>query len=120
MAAAPRAEQERVMSIVTSVQPLSLRFPGIQIDSTVEITELPLENIGVPTLIISARDDLFNTLPAAEFTASKIPGAKLIIYDAGGHLMVGHRREVHEAVRTFLAGVGLLPPPRTAATATRK
>jgi pimeloyl-ACP methyl ester carboxylesterase len=39
----------------------------------------------VPTLVISARDDLFNTLPAAEFAASAIPNAKLIVYETGGH-----------------------------------
>jgi 2-hydroxy-6-oxonona-2,4-dienedioate hydrolase len=52
-------------------------------------------------LIISARDDLFNTLPAAEYAASRIPGAKLIIYETGGHLLVGHEMEVRDAVRSF-------------------
>ncbi|MGB8734981.1 MAG: alpha/beta hydrolase [Rhodomicrobium sp.] len=99
---APQAGRERVMSIVRSIEPLSLRFPGINVDSTADLHELPLEKITSPTLIISARDDLFNTLPAAEFAASKIPGAKLIVYDTGGHLLVGHEQEVRTAVRTFL------------------
>ena len=34
------------------------------------------------TLIVSAWDG-FNTLPAAEFAACKIPGTKLIIYEEG-------------------------------------
>ncbi|MGO4642541.1 alpha/beta fold hydrolase [Mesorhizobium sp. 2RAF45] len=42
---------------------------------------MPLEEITAPTMIISARDDLFNTLPAAEFAAGNIPGAKLVIYN---------------------------------------
>jgi pimeloyl-ACP methyl ester carboxylesterase len=41
----------------------------------------PLEEINVPTLVISAPDDLFNTLPAAEFAANSIPNAKLVVYD---------------------------------------
>lgn len=65
VAAAPRAERNRVMSIVKSVEPLSLRFPGINIDSAPALHVLPLEVITAPTIIISARDDLFNTLPAA-------------------------------------------------------
>jgi 2-hydroxy-6-oxonona-2,4-dienedioate hydrolase len=65
-----------------------------------------LGKITAPTLIISARDDGFNTLPAAEFAASKIPDAKLIIYDTGGHLMVGHQEAVRTAVRSFLAAAG--------------
>ncbi|MCV3205495.1 alpha/beta hydrolase [Mesorhizobium sp. YC-39] len=107
--AAPRAEQNRVRSIVESVEPLSLRFPGINIDSTPELHKPPLEEITAPTIIISARDDLFNTLPAAEFAAGKIPGAKLVVYDTGGHLLVGQVKEVRKAARTFLASAGLIP-----------
>lgn len=102
LAALPQAERERVMQIVNSVQPLSRRFPGINIDSNSELTRLPLEEIAVPTLVISARDDLFNTLPAAEFAASTIPNARLIVYDTGGHLLAGRDQEVREAIRDFL------------------
>lgn len=109
VAAAPRAERNRVMSIVKSVEPLSLRFPGINIDSAPALHVLPLEVITAPTIIISARDDLFNTLPAAEFAAAKIPRAKLVVYDTGGHLLVGQQQDVRMAVRTFLAGAGLTP-----------
>ncbi|MDX8482424.1 alpha/beta hydrolase [Mesorhizobium sp. VK24D] len=109
VAAAPQAERGRVMSFVRSVEPLSLRFPGINIDSAPELHELPLEDITAPTMIISARDDLFNTLPAAEFTAGKIPGAKLVVYDTGGHLLVGHAQQVRDAVRVFLEGAGVIP-----------
>ncbi|RWH81329.1 MAG: alpha/beta hydrolase [Mesorhizobium sp.] len=109
VAAAPRAERNRVMSIVKSVEPLSLRFPGINIDSAPALHVLPLEVITAPTIIISARDDLFNTLPAAEFAAAKIPRAKLVVYDTGGHLLVGQQQDVRMAVRTFLVGAGLTP-----------
>ena len=63
---------------------------------------MPLDRITAPTLIVTARDDLFNTLPAAELTAEKTPGAKLIVYETGGHLLVGHEQEVRQAIRTFL------------------
>lgn len=107
----PRGEQEQVMKIVRSIQPLSLRFPGINIDSTPQLRELPLERITAPTLIISARDDLFNTLPAAEFAASKIRGSKLIVYETGGHLLVGHDKETRDAIRAFLARTGRVSQP---------
>ncbi|OHV64513.1 hydrolase [Mesorhizobium sp. LCM 4577] len=106
---APQAERERVMSFVRSVEPLSLRFPGIKIDSVPELHELPLKEITAPTMVISARDDLFNTLPAAEFASGKITGAKLIVYDTGGHLLVGHAQQVREAIRGFLEGAGVRP-----------
>ncbi|AZO21831.1 alpha/beta hydrolase [Mesorhizobium sp. M1E.F.Ca.ET.045.02.1.1] len=107
--AAPQAERDRVMSFVRSVEPLSLRFSGINIDSAPELHELPLEEITAPTMIISARDDLFNTLPAAEFAAGRIPGAKLVVYDTGGHLLVGQAQQVRKAVRVFLEGAGVIP-----------
>ncbi|TGT53647.1 alpha/beta hydrolase, partial [Mesorhizobium sp. M2E.F.Ca.ET.166.01.1.1] len=66
------------------------------------------EEITAPTMIVSARDDLFNTLPSAEFAAARIPGAKLVVYDTGGHLLVGREQEVRTAIRTFLAGAGLI------------
>ena len=110
LADAPRSERDRVIAIVRSVQPLSLRFPGINIDSTPDVFELALERIGAPTLVVSARDDLFNTAPAAEFAARRVPGAKLIVYHSGGHLLVGHGREIRAEVRDFLAEAGLTSP----------
>lgn len=110
VALASRVERDRVMSIVRSVEPLSLRFAGINVDSVPPSRNSPIKNIAAPTLIISARDDLFNTLPAAEFAANKIPGAKLVVYDAGGHLLVGHEADVRAAVLTFLARQGVIAP----------
>jgi 2-hydroxy-6-oxonona-2,4-dienedioate hydrolase len=108
LAAAPQVERDRVMTIAGSVEPLSRRFRGINIDSTPDLHELPLERIAVPTLIMSARDDLFNTLPAAEFTAGKIPGSELVVYDTGGHLLVGRIEDARARVRSFLGAAGLL------------
>ena len=102
VAAAPETERDRVMRIVRSVEPLSLRFAGINIDSVPDLRRPPLERITAPTLVISARDDLFNTLPAAEFAANTIPGATLRVFDTGGHLLVGRSQETRDAVRSFL------------------
>jgi pimeloyl-ACP methyl ester carboxylesterase len=107
LAHAPHSERERVMAIVRSIEPLSQRAAGINVDSAEVLTELPLERIAAPTLVISARDDLFNTAPAAEYTAARIPGAKLIVYETGGHLLVGRGPEVRGAVRAFLTGTGI-------------
>jgi pimeloyl-ACP methyl ester carboxylesterase len=107
--ASPRDDQDRVMRIIRSIEPLSSRFSGLNIDSNPKLGPLPLETIPVPTLIISARDDLFNTLPAAEYAASKIPNATLVVYDTGGHLLVNRTGEVRDAVKRFLASAGLAP-----------
>jgi pimeloyl-ACP methyl ester carboxylesterase len=103
VAASPPAEQERVGTVVRNVLPLSRRFPGINIDSTPGLHPLPLEAITAPTLVISARDDLFNTASAAEYTAAGIPNAKLVIYDTGGHLLVGREAEARKVIADFIA-----------------
>ena len=108
VAASHKVEQERVMNIVRAIKPLSLRYPGINVDSAPNLRELRLGTITAPTLIISARDDGFNTLSAAQFAANKIPNAKLIIYDTGGHLLVGRQDAVRAAVGSFLATAGLV------------
>lgn len=100
--AAPE-QRARVLRIMNSVQPLSMRFAGINIDSQPALHELPLDKIAAPTLVVSARDDLFNTSPAAEYAASRIPGAKLVIYETGGHLLVGREEETKDLVQEFLA-----------------
>lgn len=104
--AATPQEREAVFGIVRSVQPLSRRAAGINLDSIPDTLRSPLERIAVLTLIVSARDDLFNTLPAAEFAAASIPHAELVVYDTGGHLLVGHSEEMKRTVRGFLSRVG--------------
>lgn len=117
VAAASKSEQDRVMDLVKSIEPLSERFAGVNIDSHPDLRALPLETVTAPTLISSARDDLFNTLPAAEYAASKIPGAKLIVFETGGHLGVGHQKESRKAIRDFLDGLAMNPPALPSYTA---
>jgi 2-hydroxy-6-oxonona-2,4-dienedioate hydrolase len=103
-ARASPAERERVNEIMKSIQPLSRRIEGIRNEAAITLGPLPLERIAAPTLVISARDDLYNTLPAAEHLAEHIPDAKLVVLDSGGHLMVGHGGEVEGAIAHFLEG----------------
>ncbi len=112
---AARAEQDAVGQMLRDIEPLSRRFRGINIDSNPGLHPLPLEAITAPTLIISARDDLFNTAPAAEFAAARIPSSKLVLFDNGGHLLMGHRRELRQLITEFLTNNAALLRPREAA-----
>lgn len=105
VAAGLLADKRRVAQLVGDVLPLSQRFRGINIDSTPDLQRPALETIAVPTLVISARDDLFNTLPAAQFAAAAIPHARLVTFDTGGHLLVGRGAEMRALAAEFLAGV---------------
>lgn len=96
-------ERARVTEIMRSILPLTRRVPGVAIDSSIEIAPWPLEQIRVPTLIISASDDLFQTLPGARFTAEHIAGAELKILESGGHLMLGQSEQIRMWIDDFLA-----------------
>jgi pimeloyl-ACP methyl ester carboxylesterase len=92
---------------VCSIQPLSQRVRGINLDSIPDTKSPQLECITAPTLIVSAKDDLFNTLPASRFAASRIPNARLKAFETGGHLLVGHQDDVIAEVAGFLRAAGL-------------
>ena len=102
-AAASADERERVTQVMRSILPLSRRVRGIQADNATQIAPWPLSQICAPTLVVSAEDDLFETLPGARFTADDIPGAELRVLPSGGHLMVGQGAQVKQWVADFLA-----------------
>ena len=99
---ASTVEQARVTDVMNSVLPLSWRVHGLELDGLTRMEPRPLEKIAVPTMIISAEDDLYKTLPGARFTAEHIPGAELHVLPRGGHLMVGQTASVRKLVRDFL------------------
>jgi pimeloyl-ACP methyl ester carboxylesterase len=102
------AEREHVDRMARHILPLSLRQAGLLNDARIA-TALPryeLERIAAPTLVISAADDLYGTYASGEYTAAHIPGARFIGFPSGGHLWVGHHREVLAAAKAFFG------PPR--------
>jgi len=60
----------------------------------------------VPTLILAVADCLYGTCPGASYSAEHIPGARFVRYPSGGHLWVGHQREVMAEVVGFLKDAG--------------
>lgn len=101
-AKAPKEERDRTTEIMRNILPLSDRVAGIAVDSSTEIAPWPLDRIAAPTLVISAKDDLFGTLAGARFTAAHIPGAELEVLESGGHLMLGQRDRVNAIIGSFL------------------
>lgn len=99
--AAPE-ERERLTALMRSILPLSRRIAGIKAEDAFQLHEWPLHEIRCPTLIVSAEDDLFRTLPGARFTAERIAGAELRVLPEGGHLMVGQGEAVRRTVADFL------------------
>lgn len=113
-AEAPAAEGNGVRAVIESVLPVSARLPGLQIETMGDLESWPIEAIHAPTLIIAAADDLYNTLPGARHMAERLPGARLVVFETGGHLLVGRQDEVREAVADFLSAAGAQLAPEVA------
>jgi pimeloyl-ACP methyl ester carboxylesterase len=64
-----------------------------------------LEQLTVPTLIVSAVDDPWVRHPYAVAAAARIPGAKLVTIQGGGHLFLGHDAQVQAAIGAFIASL---------------
>jgi pimeloyl-ACP methyl ester carboxylesterase len=107
LATSSSKERARVNAMLDNILPVSARAEGLRSDSSVgkHLAPSPLEAVHVPTLIVSARDDRYGTFASAQYTASRIAGAKFIGFDQGGHTWVGHDDEVMAQI------VMLLDPP---------
>jgi pimeloyl-ACP methyl ester carboxylesterase len=107
LANADAVERSRVATVLNHVLPVSSRRLGLLNDTAI-VTALPryeLERIVTPTLIISARDDLYNTFAGSRYSAEHMPHARFIEYPSGGHLLVGHEEEVTAEIVRFLGAV---------------
>ena len=104
VAAASEQEHARVNDLAERILPVSSRAAGLRDDTRLgkHLGPYALETIRVPTLVVSARDDGFGTYAAAQYTASRIAGAKFVGFDDGGHLLVGHDAEVQTEVLDLL------------------
>jgi 2-hydroxy-6-oxonona-2,4-dienedioate hydrolase len=98
----PPAERQRIASIMDGVLPLSRRLLGLRNDASIVLHPLPLQKISAPTLVITARDDLYNTLPAAAHLADGIPSSKLVVLEHGGHLFAGQHHKTASVIANFL------------------
>lgn len=98
------ADKERVSRMLDSVLPVSARRLGLLNDARVtrSLPRYELERIRVPTLIISAQDDLYGTYERAKYTAGEISGARFLGFPNGGHLLVGHQAESTAAILGLL------------------
>jgi 2-hydroxy-6-oxonona-2,4-dienedioate hydrolase len=104
VAAASGAERSRVNELAERILPVSARAAGLLDDTRLgkRLGPYALENVRAPTLVVSARDDGFGTHAAAQYTAGRIPGARFLGFDTGGHLLVGHDERVQAEVRALI------------------
>ncbi len=104
VARADAAERARVNSVLDHILPVSSRRLGL-INEAAVIPTLPryeLERIQAPTLLLAAQDDLYGMFEPMRYSAEHIPNARFIGFPTGGHLLVGHQKEVTEEIVGFL------------------
>jgi pimeloyl-ACP methyl ester carboxylesterase len=104
VATLPTNDKARLDDAIRMILPVRPRRLGVLNEGKTQGLgrQFPLERISIPTLLISAADDLYKTLPVARHAASVIPHARLIEFATGGHLLLGHEQEVWRTVATFL------------------
>jgi 2-hydroxy-6-oxonona-2,4-dienedioate hydrolase len=95
-------EQKQVNELMTMIFPVSERQAGIVKEGInhQKLERYPLENIHAPTLVIDAQD--VSTFPGSKYTAENIPNAKLVSFETGGHMLIGHGEDTRAAIKDFL------------------
>ena len=71
--------------------------------SNADVNDYNLEAISVPTLIAHTQDDQLASHDASKRAAERIPGARFISLDSGGHLMIGQQKKQREVLARFFA-----------------
>jgi pimeloyl-ACP methyl ester carboxylesterase len=105
----PTPDEAATIRAVSELQfPLTPRRQGAVFDgfvSNLAADRFPLEQLTVPTLIVGAVDDPWARHSYAVTAAARIPAAKLVTIDRGGHLFLSHDAQVRAAIGAFIASV---------------
>jgi pimeloyl-ACP methyl ester carboxylesterase len=99
-----RGDARYVNEFIDSLFPMSA--DGFIFDafvSNADVNNYNLEAITVPTLIAHTKDDLLASHDASNRAAERIPGARFVSLDSGGHLMIGQQKTLREVLAGFLA-----------------
>ena len=91
--------------LVDGFFPASARHVGLANDIRNAVRgwpDLPIEQLGMPVLLVGAADDPYQSGPIVRYSSGRIPGARMVLLERGGHILVGHERRIQQEVRDFL------------------
>jgi pimeloyl-ACP methyl ester carboxylesterase len=71
--------------------------------SNADVNDYNLEALGVPTLIVHTKDDQLASHEASKRAAERIPGARFVSLESGGHLMLGQTKMIRDELAGFFA-----------------
>jgi pimeloyl-ACP methyl ester carboxylesterase len=99
-----REDARFVTEFIESLFPVSPE--GVDFDAFVSnaaVNDYDLEGIRVPTLIVHTKDDQLASHDASHRAAERIPGARFVSLESGGHLMLGQTKKVRDELAAFFA-----------------
>jgi pimeloyl-ACP methyl ester carboxylesterase len=82
--------------------------------SNADVNNYPLEAIHVPTLIVHTKDDRLASHAASKRAAERIPGARFVSLESGGHLMLGQTKIIRDQLAAFFTDSGTRRTERVA------
>jgi pimeloyl-ACP methyl ester carboxylesterase len=91
-----------VTEFIDSLFPVSPK--GVDFDAFVSnaaVNDYNLEGIRVPTLIVHTKDDQVASHDASQRAARRIPGARFVSLESGGHLMLGQQKKGRDELAAF-------------------
>jgi pimeloyl-ACP methyl ester carboxylesterase len=96
-------QREVAEQIIDYMNPASPRAAGAAFDNKAAMPNERIASITAPTLIVHATDDTLPLYHNAQFAAATIPGATLVSFDRGGHLvMVVEQSTISTAVQKHI------------------
>jgi pimeloyl-ACP methyl ester carboxylesterase len=103
-----------VNRIIDYMNPVSQRSAGVALDNSAAMPNERIAAIRAPTLILHATDDGLQLYHNAEYAAARIPGARLVRFDRGGHFLTiveqdAIRPAIMKHIRENAAGAGTPP-----------
>jgi 2-hydroxy-6-oxonona-2,4-dienedioate hydrolase len=93
------AQRDIVDQVIDEMNPVAPRSAGAAFDNQAAMPNQRIATIQAPTLIFHATDDTLQLVHHAEFAAAHIAGAKLVRFQAGGHLLLAVQQA---AIRSML------------------
>jgi len=107
------ADQVLVSDLIRSILPIRPRQAGFVFDMFTSNLDMdqhseayPLEDIHVPTLVISAVDDPLAKYENAVDMAARIPAARLYTVSSGGHLLLDSGDAARVEIENFVKSLG--------------
>jgi 2-hydroxy-6-oxonona-2,4-dienedioate hydrolase len=91
--------------LVDGFFPASARHPGLAHDirtTTPVAPELPIEQLVMPVMLVGTADDPYKTGEVVRYSAGRLPTAKALILESGGHVLIGQQHRIRQEVQEFL------------------